>query len=69
MQIRHGKMWFIYMTSVVNSCQEMVVESCSATFYDIGGDMSLDGEGTIINLDKISTIHCICTACSLSLYS
>ena len=38
-----------------------------STWCDIGGDTSLDGVGTIINLGRINIIPCMCTSCSLSL--
>ena len=43
------------------------MEFYSATCYDIGGDLSLDGEGTINKLGKINRIPaCVFHACVLA---
>ena len=53
----------LHATYAVNIGQGKVAGVLFATCYDIGGDASLDGVGTIINL---GIVPCRWTSCSLS---
>ena len=45
-----GKDWVTHATCIVNSCQGKLLKLYSATYFEIGGDTSEIGVGTIINL-------------------
>ena len=59
----------LHATFMVYSCQGKVAGFLFATCSDIGGNKSLDGIGTILNLAKINIIPFMCSSCSLSLHS